>query len=105
MASDLRLASPRRRCHHALDAVSADPFGLRYHRVQDGAEATTVARAMGSDRRYVSGICTDSGRWSTATTGSRVPGGDLVDPSHGCPLERFTKVLPFTSYLLAKVEG
>ena len=96
--SDKEVPSCTRRCR-------LRPVGLRYHGVQDGAQVTTVGRAMGSDRRYVCRIRANAGRRSTAMPSQSLLGGDLVDPPHRGSLERFTTVLPLTNHLLAALAG
>jgi transposase len=101
MARDLRSKSPPRRCHHAHDAVVTGLSGLWQYCVQDGAKATTVGRAMGSDRRLVSPICFTEGRRQATVPAARLSGRNLVDPSQWSTMEIFTKMFSFASYLLA----
>ncbi len=101
MARDLHNQSHPRRCHHAHDAVATDLSGLRHYGVQDGAQATTSGRTMGSDRRLVSKICFAEGRGQATLPAARLPGRDLVNPSQWSTTERFTKMFYFASDLLA----
>lgn len=101
MARDLRFKSPPGRCHHAHDAVVTGLSGLRQYSVQDGAQATTVGRSMGSERRLVSPIRFTEDRRQATVPAARLPGSHLVDPLQWSTMERFPKKFSFASDLRA----
>jgi hypothetical protein len=102
MAGKLHTGVGERRHRHVDNpVVLAATSAVESHRVQDGPARVSFGRPMASDRRVLSRSAPFSSRRTTSGPLAAVPRGNPLGVNFRRPMDRFTRTLSLSVYLLA----